>query len=250
MRYRALLTSTILYSFFTPDLEAFQLQYRIYHSAATFTHSGGAAPTLWNEAYLQSPSQTIIEPIVSETSKLDSPGQEISIGTELLYPHLYADLGFSRAEYFPSPQRRIEDLTAKLGVQAIMNVQGRWMPYLRVGLSQHRLKSSSYGIEEKGLPTALRLSDLQDTFIVRREWSNNPKLLNADLSFGMKLYPVPTTAIVPEIRYSETVLGSKVKERISGINSLSVNSGFTSTAKLKNLRLTTQEFSLGIEVEL
>jgi hypothetical protein len=236
--------------FASSDLHAFQLQYRAFQSLAKLSHNRAQVPTLWNGAYLNGAPQVTSASRSAEETTWNSLGHEISLGTELYYPYVYVDVGAAQTVYFPGPDQRIEDFAPKAGIQILTNVQDRWMPFARLGLSQHHLKLISTRVETRALPAALGLAANQDRFAVEREWQDNPRLWNGDLSLGCKLYPVPTTAIVVEYRYSQSLGGITIREKERGTMSFANDAGFTSEIELPGVRLVSQELSLAIEVEL
>lgn len=247
--------STLLVSFCFSSLfasssaQAFQLQYRAFQSLARLSHKGGEFPTEWNGAYLKGPPQTTSLVRGADASTLNTLGHELSVGSELYYPYVYMDVGISQASYYPGPDEKIEDLAPKAGLQFITNVQDRWMPFVRLGITQHHLKLISNRVQTRELPAALNLSSSTDRFGVEKTW-NNPRIWNGDLSLGCKLYPVPTTAIVVEYRYSNSLSPVTIREKESGTSSYQNEAGFISERRLYGTRLTSQELSLAIEVEL
>jgi hypothetical protein len=250
MRY--ILSVGLLFSglFASSALQAFQLQYRAFQSQAKLSHNRAQIPTLWNGAYLNGRPQLINQSRVADPSLLNSLGHELTIGTELYYPHVYLDVGVAQTYYFPGPDQRIEDFAPKAGLQVLTNVQDRWMPYARLGVSQHHLKLVSNRVETRALPASLGLTATQDRFAVERQWLDNPRLWNGDVSVGCKLYPVPTTAIVVEYRFSQSLGAITIREKETGITSFANDAGFVSESELPGVRLTSQELSLAIEVEL
>ncbi|HYX33852.1 MAG TPA: hypothetical protein VE954_12120 [Oligoflexus sp.] len=231
-------------------VQAFQLQYRAYQSLAKLSHRSAQVPTVWNGAYLNGAPQVTSQSRSADQTALNSLGHELSLGTELYYPYVYLDVGMAQTYYYPGPDQKIEDLAPKAGLQVLTNVQDRWMPFARVGLSQHHLKLISNRVESRSLPPTLGLTATQDRFAVKREWQDNPRLWNADASLGCKLYPVPTTAIIVEYRYSQSLGGITIREKETGTSSFANDAGFTSERELPGVRLTSQELSLAIEVEL
>ncbi len=236
--------------FASSDLHAFQLQYRAFQSQAKLSHNRAQVPTLWNGAYLNGAPQITSRSRAADQAVLNSLGHEISLGTELYYPYVYVDVGAAQTFYYPGPDQRVEDFAPKAGIQVLTNVQDRWMPFVRLGFSQHRLKLVSNRVETRSLPATLGLTATEDRFAVEREWQDNPQLWNGDLSLGCKLYPVPTTAIVLEYRYSQSLGGITIREKETGTNSFANDAGFESETELPGVRLVSQELSLAIEVEL
>jgi hypothetical protein len=236
--------------FTSTGVQAFQLQYRAFQSQAKLSHNRAEVPTLWNGAYLSGAPQVTSRSRAADQSTWNSLGHELSLGTELYYPHVYVDIGIAQTYYYPGPDQRIEDLAPKAGLQILTNVQDRWMPFARLGLSQHHLKLVSNRVETRPLPAALGLTATEDRFAVEREWQENPTLWHGDLSLGIKLYPVPTTAIVVEYRYSQSLGGITIREKETGISSFANDAGFVSERELPGVRLVSQELSLAIEVEL
>jgi hypothetical protein len=236
--------------FASTALQAFQLQYRAFQSQAKLSHNRAQVPTVWNGAYLNGAPQVTSSSRRADPALWNSLGHEISLGTELYYPYVYVDVGAAQTYYYPGPDQRIEDFAPKTGIQILTNVQDRWMPFARLGVSQHRLKFVSRRVETRPLPAALGLTASQDRFAVERVWQDNPRLWNGDLSLGLKLYPVPTTAIVVEYRYSQSLGGITIREKETGTSSFANDAGFESEVELPGVRLVSQEFSLAIEVEL
>ncbi|WP_141731785.1 hypothetical protein [Oligoflexus tunisiensis] len=234
----------------SPAVQAFQVQYRAFQSQTRLSHNRSPVPTEWNGAYLNGAPQVTSRSRAGDETVLNSLGHELSLGTELYYPYVYMDVGIAQTYYYPGPDQKIEDLAPKAGLQVLTNVQDRWMPFLRVGVSQHRLKLISRRVEIRPLPEALGLTATADRFGVTREWIDNPRLWNGDLSLGCKLYPVPTTAIVLEYRYSQSLGGITVHEKETGISSFANEAGFVSDSELPGFRMISQELSLAIEVEL
>lgn len=250
MSYKTLALFSSACLFVSWPLQAFQVQYRAYHSSAKLTHKGGSFLTTWNEAFLQGPRQVSSSELSQDSSELHSPGHELIFGTELFYPHFFIDFGAGMTQYFAEPSQKIEDLTARIGLQALTNVQDRWMPYFRIGLARHQLKLESYRVESTPIPFSLGLKNTEERFAVKREWLDSPELWNVDLSVGCKLFPVPTTAIVIEYRYSDSLSLTTIREKANGISSLANEAGFVTKGKWQDVRLLSQELSLGIEVEL
>lgn len=251
---RAMLSGCLCFSslFASSAVHAFQLQYRAFQSQAKLSHNRAQIPTVWNGAYLDGAPQVTSRSRASSQAVWNSLGHEISLGTELYYPYVYVDVGVAQTYYYPGPDQKIEDFAPKAGFQILTNVQDRWMPFARLGFSQHHLKLLSNRVETRALPeTVLGLKGIsEDRFAVTRTWEDNPRLWNGDLSLGCKLYPVPTTAIVVEYRYSQSLGGITIREKETGTNSFSNDAGFSSETELPGVRLVSQELSLAIEVEL
>lgn len=231
-------------------LQAFQLQYRAFQSQAKLSHRRTQVPTVWNGAYLKGAPQVTSSTRTADETVLYSLGHELSLGFELYYPYVYVDAGVSQTYYFPGPDQKIEDLSPKAGLQFLTNVQDRWMPFARLGLSQHNFKLIANRVETRALPSALGLTATEDRFAVEREWMDNPRLWNGDLSLGIKLYPYPTTAIIVEYRYSQSLGGTTIREKETGTSSFANDAGFVSESDLPGFRMISQELSLGIEAEL
>jgi hypothetical protein len=251
---RTILSGCLCFSslFASSTVQAFQLQYRAFQSQAKLSHNRAQVPTLWNGAYLNGAPQVTSASRASEQAVWNSLGHEISLGSELFYPYVYVDVGVAQTFYYPGPDQRVEDLAPKAGFQILTNVQDRWMPFARLGVSQHHLKLVSRRVETRSLPESVLglKGTAEDRFAVEREWQDNPRLWNGDISLGCKLYPVPTTAIVVEYRYSQSLGGITIREKETGTNSFANDAGFSSETELPSVRLVSQELSLAIEVEL
>ncbi len=228
---------------------AVQLQVRSFHSQASLSYDRVTEPILWSGSYLKnSPPSAQIER-KSGQILLNSPGQELTLGF-LLNPYFMVDLGLSQTFYYPRSQERLEDLAPKMGLQLITNVQDRWMPFVRIGLSNHRMKLRSDRVESRNLPPSLGLSKESDVFGVRKEWINNPQIWNGDIGIGLKFFLFPTTGINAEYRFSQSLKSITLYQREEGINSFQDQSGFVSETEWKGTRLTSQEFSVAIEVDI
>lgn len=228
---------------------AAQLQVRSFHSQTRLSHEGASEPILWSGSYLKNSPPNIQNERKSGQILLNSPGQELTLGF-LLTPYFMVDLGVSQTFYYPRSQERLEDLAPKLGLQFITNVQDRWMPFVRIGLSNHRMKLRSDRVESRTLPPSLGLNKESDVFGVRKEWIKNPQVWNGDIGVGLKFFLFPTTGINAEYRFSQSLKSITLYQREEGINSFQDQSGFVTETEWKGTRLTSQELSVAIEVDI
>jgi hypothetical protein len=245
--HRFVLVSFVsLWSLFNSKAQAFQVQVRAFHTQSQLSHTGGSSSATWNGSYLQGPSQTLQETPGPAEQQYTSLGQELSVGFELWYPHLFLSLALAQAIYHPRPDERIEDRAPKLSFAWITNVQDRWMPFVSLGVAQHQLTLMSDRIENRALPATLGLDRSADTFGVRREWEDL-RLWNGEASLGCKFYTFPTTAIVLEYRYTDSLVGSKLREKEQGVSSYREGFAFIEETTLSGVRLRSQELSVALE---
>ncbi|MCX6131374.1 MAG: hypothetical protein NTX25_20220 [Proteobacteria bacterium] len=246
MRYAVFLC---LFFVLQSPLQALQLQVRAFHSQAKISQTGAIDSTQWSGSYLNGSSRSTQSSHAGSQTTLNSPGQDLSLGL-FLSPYFLLDLGLAQTIYYPDVHERIETLSPKLGLQVIGNVQGRWMPFLRTGLSWQQMKFVSNRIENRRLPASLGLNKTEDRFGISKEWPSEPKFLNGDLGFGCKFFLYPTTAFNLEYRYSASFYALDFLEREEAHNSFQNQADFITVRRWTSTRFEAQELSLAIETEI
>ncbi len=249
MRYVSILSLVWGCLLMSTPCSAVLLEIRGFHSQAKLTNKSSFIPALWSGSYTKDGAQETQSYRLAGQTAMNSAGQGFSLGFPI-YPYIVFDAGLSQTIYFIRPEERIEELAPKVGMQLITNVQDRWMPFIRLGVSHRQMKLISNRIETRDVPPALGLGIQADRFGLQKQWTNRPQFWSGDIGVGCKFFLIATTSINLEYRYSSSFQTITIIEEEVGISSYRAEPGFISRSDRTQSRHNPQELSLGLVVDI